>query len=58
MNIKLELTVDQVNTILQSLGNMPYVQVHELINTIQQQGASQLNHGDSLNANHQESTEE
>ena len=50
MNIKLELTVDQVNTILQALGNEPFVRVHDLINTIQQQAQQQLQNGESLSA--------
>lgn len=40
--IKIELTVDQVNTVLAVLGQQPYVKVAELIQTLQQQGAAQL----------------
>jgi hypothetical protein len=40
--IKLTLTVDQVNGILQSLGNMPFVQVVDLIALIRNQAASQV----------------
>ena len=40
--IKLTLTVDQVNGILQALGNMPYVQSAELINIVRNQASSQV----------------
>lgn len=40
--IKLELTLDEVNNILAALGQQPYIKVAELIQKIQQQGASQL----------------
>ncbi len=40
--INLSLTLDEVNFILESLGQMPYIKVNNLINKIQQQGASQL----------------
>lgn len=41
--MKLELTTDQINQILNVLAEKPYIQVHELINTIQQQAQGQLN---------------
>lgn len=40
--MKFELTTEQINQILNALAQQPYIQVHELINTIQQQGQSQL----------------
>jgi hypothetical protein len=40
--MKLELTTEQVNQILNALAQQPYIQVHELITTIQQQGSMQL----------------
>jgi len=40
--ITLKLSVDETNAILQSLGNMPYIQVHQLIQKIQQQAGPQL----------------
>ncbi|MFT6500411.1 MAG: hypothetical protein ACJASQ_000520 [Crocinitomicaceae bacterium] len=46
--MKLELTTEQVNQVLNSLAQQPYIQVHELINTIQQQGQQQLQQGDGL----------
>ena len=40
--MKLELTTEQVNQILNALAQQPYIQVNELIKTIQQQGQQQL----------------
>ena len=37
----LTLTIPQINTILQALGNSPYMAVVELIAEIQKQGAEQ-----------------
>mgnify|MGYP003346623063 CR=1 FL=1 len=41
--MKLELSVEQVNVILQALGNAPYVSVASVIAEIQRQGQEQLN---------------
>ena len=41
--IRIELTIDEANTILASLGQQPYLEVVDLIQKIQQQGAAQLN---------------
>ena len=40
--IKLELTIDEVNGILQSLGNMPYAQVVTLVEKIKEQAIPQV----------------
>jgi len=40
--ISLELSVDEVNTILKALGTMPFNQVYELIGSIHQQANKQL----------------
>ncbi|MFT5819784.1 MAG: hypothetical protein ACI8ZM_001009 [Crocinitomix sp.] len=40
--MKLELTTEQINQILNALAEQPYIQVHELIAAIQQQGSAQL----------------
>ena len=40
--INLEVSLDELNKILTALGNQPYVQVFELITTIQQQAELQL----------------
>jgi len=44
--IKLVLTVEEANQILDALGNQPFNKVFALINKIQQQAASQLNQKD------------
>ena len=46
--MKLELTTEQVNQVLNALAQQSYIQVHDLINTIQQQGQQQLQQGDGL----------
>lgn len=38
----LDLTINEVNLILQALGNAPYVQVFELVQKIQEQAKEQL----------------
>ena len=43
MNITLNLTVDEINTILKCLGTQPFVEVADLIVKIKKQGESQLN---------------
>lgn len=55
--MKLELTTDQVNQILNALAQQPYIQVHELIATIQQQGQQQLQQQESLQVTEAETTE-
>ena len=40
--IKLELTVEEVNGIMQSLGNMPYAQVVALVEKIRTQATPQV----------------
>jgi len=40
--IKLELTVEEVNGVLQSLGNMPYAQVVALVEKIRAQATPQI----------------
>ena len=40
--IKLELTVEEVNGILQALGNMPYAQVVALVENIRNQATPQV----------------
>ena len=39
---KITLTIDEVNKILNALGQQPYVHVYELINSIQQQVTDQF----------------
>ena len=40
--VQLNLTIDQVNKIMSALGNLPYVQVCQLIDQIQKQVGAQL----------------
>jgi CHASE3 domain sensor protein len=42
MNIKLELSVDEVNAILRSLGKHPFEEIAVLINKIKSQGEPQV----------------
>ncbi len=41
--LQLTLTIDEINLILDSLGQQPFVKVHQLISKIQQQAQQQLN---------------
>jgi len=40
--LKLTLSLDEANLVLQALGQLPFVQVHELIGKIQMQSEPQL----------------
>jgi hypothetical protein len=40
--MKLELTINEINMILQALGNAPYAQVFELVEKIRTQAKEQL----------------
>jgi hypothetical protein len=40
--VKLDLTIAEVNIIMQALGNMPYAQVFELIQKIREQAQPQV----------------
>jgi hypothetical protein len=42
MDLKLTLTLDETNLILEALGNLPFVRVYILINAIQQQAKTQI----------------
>ncbi len=42
-SINTKLTVNELNLILEALGNMPYYRVHELIHNIHSQAQEQLN---------------
>jgi hypothetical protein len=41
--MKLDLTLAEINVLLQALGNMPYAQVFELIEKIRAQAQAQVN---------------
>lgn len=40
--MKLEITINEVNVILQALGNAPYAQVFELVEKIRTQAQAQV----------------
>lgn len=40
--MKLDLTINEVNLILQALGNAPYAQVFELVQKIREQAQGQI----------------
>jgi len=40
--IKLELTIEEINTILRSLGQHPFVEIANIIGKIKEQGESQV----------------
>ena len=42
MNIKLELSLEEVNQILTTLGQLPYAQVANLIEKMREQAKTQL----------------
>jgi len=43
--IKLQLSIEEINQVLTALGNLPFIQVHELIGKIQTQASEQLTAG-------------
>jgi hypothetical protein len=40
--MKLELTIEEINVIMQALGNAPYAQVAALVHKIREQAQSQM----------------
>lgn len=41
-DINLQFTAEEVNTILEGLGNLPFVKVYQLISKIQEQAGDQM----------------
>ncbi|MER7169409.1 hypothetical protein [Micromonospora sp. NPDC000207] len=41
-DIRLDLTVEETNVVLDALGQLPYVRVHLLIDKVQRQATTQL----------------
>ena len=41
-SLTLELTLEEINALLEALGSQPFKQVHQLITKIQTQATSQL----------------
>jgi len=54
--ITLKLTIEEANLILESLGNLPFARVYQLIGKIQQQAGQQLNGHDDSAKNHNQAT--
>jgi hypothetical protein len=50
--INIGLKIEEVNLILNALGNLPYLQVHELFAKIQSQATQQLNAQQNGNDKH------
>lgn len=48
--INIELTVNEVNVILRSLGQHPFVEIADLIAKIKQQGEAQITKQEAANA--------
>ena len=57
--ITLKLTMQELQTVFQSLSNLPYVQVHELIGKVQLQATPQLQrmNGKAAGASSEEESE-
>ena len=47
--MKLELTINEINLILQALGNAPYAQVFELVEKIRTQAQAQVQSPEQAN---------
>lgn len=41
--VNLTLTINELNLVLEALGNQPYIRVYELIGKLQDQARAQLN---------------
>lgn len=48
--MKIELTLNEVNTIMQALGQMPYAAVFELVAKIREQATAQVQQQETTNA--------
>ena len=55
--MELKLTVEETNTLLHALGNLPYVQVHQLVQKIQTQAGQQLDKLQNGSENEQDKEE-
>lgn len=55
-DINVVLTVEELNTILRALGNLPYVQVQAIIEKIQLQARAQLDKGNGIASNAEQGT--
>ncbi|MBI3509747.1 MAG: hypothetical protein HY064_03720 [Bacteroidetes bacterium] len=50
-NVNLNLNINELNSVLRALSNLPYNQVHELIAKLQQQARTQLEEGNGISHN-------
>lgn len=48
--ITLQVSIEEANTILEALGQMPFVKVYALINKIQEQAGQQVNASSNMSA--------
>jgi hypothetical protein len=48
--IKLSLTIEEANLVLEGLGNLPYARVYALVAKVQEQAARQLEPAPALSA--------
>ena len=55
--IRLDVTVEETNLILEALGALPFSQVYRLIAQLQQQATDQLNSDDATELSMSESTD-
>jgi hypothetical protein len=53
--IKIGVTIDEANMILEGLGHLPFAKVYALVAKIQEQASLQLNSGDKTDAEVQDS---
>ena len=47
-DMNLNLNLNEVNVVLRALSNLPYTQVHQLIDKIQEQAKTQLGQGNGI----------
>jgi hypothetical protein len=50
-DLNLDLNLNEVNAVLRALSNLPYTQVHLLIDKIQEQARAQLGQGNGISHN-------
>lgn len=50
-DVKINLSINELNLVLRALSNMPYNQVNTLIEKLQQQARAQLEQGNGISHN-------
>lgn len=48
--IKLNLSIEDINAVLEGLGNLPYAKVFNVVATIQQQASEQIKNAEDMSA--------